>query len=75
MPVVLVSSFFFFFCVPYRSFLPLDFQPSAGYEIGCYFKVRFWTPELVLQGSSLRPQFDSEVMMEGAILQGMLWGV
>ena len=58
-----------------RSLLPLNFQPCAGYEFCCRFQISCISPEFVLQGSPLRPQLDSEVMMEGTVLQDMLWGV
>ena len=68
------SELFFFFCVP-PVLRPSDFQLGAGDEGGCLFQLGFIAPELVSKCGPVRPQLDPEVLVEGAGLQDVLWGV
>ena len=52
-----------------------DLQLGAGDEGGGLFKFRFVAPELVSKCGSVRPQLGPEVLVEGAGLQDVLWGV
>ena len=54
---------------------PSNLQPCAGDEVGGLEKLKLCAPKFSRKRCPVRPQLYSEVLVEGAVLQYMLWGV
>ena len=70
---VILKFFFFFFGVPQPC--ASDLQVCAGDEVCCLCKLLFGAPELFGECCPVWPLLVPKVLVVGAVLEDMLWGV